>query len=88
MVDNRPDDEIGSKKASGGGNGSESDLRLEQLEMEFLKVHEVAKILRVSEYLVYELIRRCEIPHIRVGGRILVPRYRLAEWIERNTIKT
>ena len=61
-------------------------MTLEQLKMQMLTVPEVAEILRVSEYLVYELVRRSEIPHIRVGGRILISRYALAEWIERNTI--
>jgi excisionase family DNA binding protein len=35
---------------------------------------EVAEILRVSPATVYKAVRRHEIPHVRIGDRILVPR--------------
>ena len=67
-------------------NGAESDPTLEQLKMEMLTVPEVAKILQRGPNFIYERIKRGEIPHMRLGRGILVPRYALAKWIERNTI--
>ncbi len=48
-----------------------------------LKVSEVAAILRVSRNLVYELIAEGELPVIRLGRVIRVPRDALERWIER-----
>ena len=38
-----------------------------------LSVQEVASYLRIGKNLAYEAIQRGEIPHNRIGGRILVP---------------
>jgi excisionase family DNA binding protein len=37
-------------------------------------VEEAAQVLGISRALAYEAVRRGEIPHIRIGKRILVPR--------------
>ena len=39
-----------------------------------LRVTEVAKILGISRGSAYEAIQQGQIPHIRIGRRILVPR--------------
>ena len=39
-----------------------------------LTVDEVAEILRIGRISAYQAIERGEIPHVRVGRRILVPR--------------
>lgn len=39
-----------------------------------LTVDEVAKVLRVSRQTAYEAVRRGELPTLRMGRRILVPR--------------
>src|SRR5579885_1401558 len=48
-----------------------------------LKVSEVAALLRVSRNLVYELIAQGELPVIRLGRVIRVPRDALERWIDR-----
>ena len=42
-----------------------------------LTVNEVAKMLGLSRNSTYEGIRRGEIPHIRIGKRLLIPRVAL-----------
>ena len=42
-----------------------------------LTVNEVAQLLRISRNLAYQGIIRGEIPHIKIGKRILVPRIAL-----------
>lgn len=42
-----------------------------------LTVREVSKILRISENKTYEAILRGEIPSIRFGRRVLVPKHAL-----------
>lgn len=44
------------------------------MERATLSVVEAAKILGVGRNQAYEAVRRGEIPAIRIGGRILVPR--------------
>lgn len=55
-------------------NGSELDL---------LTVPEAAKLLRISRNLAYELVARHEIPAIRLGRVIRVPKQGLEEWLDR-----
>ena len=47
-----------------------------------LTVAEAAEFLRVHPNHVYELIRRGELPHVRLGRVIRLPRHRLHQWIE------
>ena len=47
-----------------------------------LTVPEAAELLRVHSNHVYELIRRGELPHVRLGRVIRLPRHRLEQWIE------
>ena len=42
-----------------------------------LTVSEAAKLLRISRGSAYEAIKRSELPYIKVGKRILIPRYAL-----------
>jgi excisionase family DNA binding protein len=42
-----------------------------------LTVDEAAKVLGISRALAYELIARGEIPNLRLGRRIVVPRHAL-----------
>ena len=48
-----------------------------------LSVDEVAEALGVSRGLAYEAVRQGEIPSIRVGKRILVPRHAFSLMLER-----
>ena len=51
-------------------------------EVILLTVPEAAKLLRISRNLAYELVARGEIPAIRLGRVIRVPRAPLEEWVK------
>lgn len=42
-----------------------------------MKVEEAAQLLGIGRNQAYEAVRRGEIPSLKIGGRILVPRRRL-----------
>jgi excisionase family DNA binding protein len=48
-----------------------------------LTVAEAARLLHISRNLAYELVAQGRIPHIRLGRRILIPRFGLEQWIAR-----
>jgi excisionase family DNA binding protein len=48
-----------------------------------LKVWEAARLLRISRNLAYELVAKGELPAVRLGRVIRVPRYGLEAWIAR-----
>lgn len=52
---------------------------------ELLRVEEVQSVLGIGRSKVYEMIRRDELPTLRIGRLIRVPRWALAEWIELQT---
>jgi excisionase family DNA binding protein len=52
-------------------------------ELDLLTVPEAAKLLRISRNLAYELVARHEIPAIRLGRVIRVPKQGLEEWLDR-----
>jgi excisionase family DNA binding protein len=47
-----------------------------------LTVNATAKMLGISRMSAYQGVKRNEIPHIRVGGRILIPREALKRLLE------
>lgn len=47
----------------------------------FLNARAVASLLGISVASCYELMHEKEFPTLRIGGRIVVPRDRLIEWI-------
>lgn len=47
-----------------------------------LSVAEAAKVLGISRNTAYELVRQEQIPYIRFGKRILIPRKRLVAMLE------
>lgn len=51
-----------------------------------LHVVEAAEILALSRARVYQLIAAGELPHIRIGKSVRVPRAALLRFIERQTI--
>ena len=51
-------------------------------DMMLLTVSETAGLLRISRNLAYELVTRGEIPAIRLGRVIRVPRAALDQWLE------
>ncbi len=48
-----------------------------------LTVEQAAKLCQISRGLAYDLISRGELPHIRLGRVIRVPRHGLDQWIAR-----
>lgn len=53
-----------------------------------LTVEQTAKILGISRGLAFAAVRNGEIPHVRIGRRILVPRDRLRQMLGINLAST
>lgn len=51
-------------------------------------VNEARKLLKISRGLMYEAIRRGEIPSIHIGRRILIPRVAFERMLETNIGQT
>ena len=47
-----------------------------------LSVKELGEVLGISRTSAYELVHTKEIPSVKAGSRILVPKAKLIEWIE------
>lgn len=47
-----------------------------------LSVEEAAELLGISRALAYELVRRGQLPRLRLGRRVVIPRKALEEFIE------
>jgi len=46
-----------------------------------LTVSEAARLLRISRNLAYELVAQGQLPHVRLGRVIRIPRHGLEQWI-------
>jgi excisionase family DNA binding protein len=46
----------------------------------FLKVHEVAALLRCKRRTIYDMVEQGRIPHRKVGGRLLFDLDEIIEW--------
>ena len=51
----------------------------------FLNAELVAKVLGVSPSSGYELMHEANFPVLKVGSRMVVPKEKFIEWVERNT---
>ena len=51
----------------------------------FLNAELVAKVLGVSPSSGYELMHEPDFPVLKVGNRMVVPKGRFVEWVERHT---
>ena len=51
----------------------------------FLNAELVAKVLGVSPSSGYELMHEPDFPILKVGSRMVVPKEKFVEWVERNT---
>lgn len=49
---------------------------------EYLKVPEVAEVLRIARSRAYELVGNGEIPSVRIGRSVRVSRRELERWLE------
>ncbi|MBA3585275.1 MAG: helix-turn-helix domain-containing protein [Gemmatimonadetes bacterium] len=50
-----------------------------------LTVPETAQRLRIGSTLAYELVGRGDLPHVRLGRSVRIPRRALEDWIQQNT---
>ncbi|MEE1057516.1 MAG: helix-turn-helix domain-containing protein [Acutalibacteraceae bacterium] len=50
-----------------------------------LSVKELATVLRVSRTSAYELTKTKGFPSIKIGSRVVIPKEKLIEWIDKNT---
>lgn len=51
----------------------------------FLNAALVAEVLGIAPSSAYELMHEKEFPMLKVGSRMVVPKERFIEWVERNT---
>ena len=56
-------------------------MRVIEVQTELLRVEEAAKVLGVGRTKVYELIGRGEMPVVRIGRCVRIPRRALDQWI-------
>ncbi|MGG2059675.1 helix-turn-helix domain-containing protein [Priestia megaterium] len=49
-----------------------------------LRVEEVAKIMRISKTVAYELVKSEMFPSIKIGRRIVIPRDAFLNWLNNN----
>ena len=48
-----------------------------------LTVKEAAAVLRISTSKLYQLVRERSIPHVLLGGRVVIPEQQLFMWLEK-----
>lgn len=48
-------------------------------------IPEVAQLLGISRSYAYELVKRNEIPILKLGKRRMIPKQYLEQWIQKNT---
>ena len=51
----------------------------------FLNAEMVANVLGVSATVCYEMMHAGKLPVLRIGSRLIVPKEKFLEWIEKNT---
>ncbi len=76
-----PEGKPGGRPPRNGGEASGAAVH----EACFLTVTELAEKLRIGRNHAYELVRRNEIPHIRLGNVIRIPRHAFEQWIADRT---
>ncbi|HZU60732.1 MAG TPA: helix-turn-helix domain-containing protein [Solirubrobacteraceae bacterium] len=54
--------------------------------VELLRVEEAARLLRIGRSKLYQLLARGELPVVRIGRSVRIPRRALEEWIEAHTV--
>ena len=51
----------------------------------FLNAKTVAKVLGIAPSSAYELMHEADFPVLKVGNRMVVPKEKFAEWVQRHT---
>ena len=52
----------------------------------FLNAEIVAKLLGIGQASAYELMHEKDFPSIRIGKRLVVPRDKFIEWVEKHSV--
>ena len=52
----------------------------------FLNAAMVAKVLGIAPSSAYELMHEADFPVLKVGSRMVVPKEKFVEWVERHTM--
>jgi excisionase family DNA binding protein len=60
-------------------------MNRDPVETELLRVEEAAEVLAISRRTVFELLRCHELPVVRIGRAVRIPKRALGEWIARQT---
>ena len=66
----------------GNRRATSSQLRQHQLAV---SVKQAAKLIGVGKNTMYAAVAAGDVPHVKVGRRILIPVARLEQWLEENT---
>jgi excisionase family DNA binding protein len=56
-----------------------------EMRMELLRVEEAARVLQIGRTKVYELMGAGELPVVRIGRSVRIPRRSLDDWITAHT---
>ena len=51
----------------------------------FLNAEQVSAVLGIAPSSTYELMHQLDFPTLRIGKRIVVPKEKFIQWVERNT---
>lgn len=54
------------------------------MEERILTVKEAAGILRLSQSKLYQMVKDERVPHLSLGGRIVIPEKQLRVWIDKS----
>jgi excisionase family DNA binding protein len=75
-----------SKANNNGGGGRNLHSHTDDIQKLCLTVPEVSKKLGISRNFGYELIKQKQLPFIRLGKRILIPRLALDEMLKKGDL--
>jgi excisionase family DNA binding protein len=67
-------------------NRSSAETNGMQNEPELLRVAEASRLMSLSRTKVYEMAEKGEIPVVRIGSAVRIPRKKLLRWIEERTV--
>jgi excisionase family DNA binding protein len=56
-----------------------------EVNMDLLRVEEAAQLLQISRAMAYRLMNAGELPVVRIGRAVRIPRRSLEDWIEART---
>jgi excisionase family DNA binding protein len=56
------------------------------MENKYYTIKETAEILKVSRQQLYQLVKKNNFPHTKIGSKIIVPSKLLDEYLKKNTV--